>query len=326
MMRRNGNKGGAGGKVLMGGNCPNWLMAWILLFILMAGTSAMAAEDWLADEVLTQLNEIRRNMAVLNKEVRQLREEVEVLKVKTKDPREDVAKAMLQLGRQKSLGSKNASVVVFEFTDYQCPFCAKHKKETVGKIKESYIDTGKVRYTVGDFPLSFHNEAKTAAVSATCAGEQGAYWKMQDRLFNKQRELKEGIYEAYAKEFGLDVAEFNKCMVNPKHLDQINQEMALGEKAGVKGTPAFLIGRLKDGQVTDIQFLSGAQPFSRFSQVIERLLPPEERQAIKAVSRDGQQGRITGSGLQHRITAGLQGQDYRLQRLQGQVLPFAIPA
>jgi protein-disulfide isomerase len=250
----------------------------------------LAADDWLADELLTQLNDIRRSMKVLNEEIQQLRREVEILKVKTKDPREDVAKAMLQLGKGKSLGNQDAPVVIFEFTDYQCPFCARHNKETLGEIKHTYVDSGNVRYFIGDYPLGFHKEAKNASIAAVCAGQQGAYWKMHHKLFNNQRELKQGIYEEYAKEFGLDTNEFSKCMANPEHQNQINQEIALAEKAGVKGTPAFLIGRLKNGQVTDIQFLSGAQPFARFSKVIERLLPPEERQAIEVIQNNAKQG------------------------------------
>ena len=84
------------------------------------------------------------------------------------------------------LGDDSATVTVIEFTDYQCPFCSRHFEQTFGQIKKNYIDTGKVKYVVRDFPLSFHSNAHKAAEAAECAGEQGKYWEMHEKLFKEQ--------------------------------------------------------------------------------------------------------------------------------------------
>ena len=74
-----------------------------------------------------------------------------------------------------AMGDESAPVTIVEFTDYECPFCKRYVDETLSQIKTNYIDTGKVRYLVRDLPLSFHSNAKAAAVAARCAGDQGQY-------------------------------------------------------------------------------------------------------------------------------------------------------
>lgn len=85
-------------------------------------------------------------------------------------------------------GDANAPVTIIEFTDYQCPFCSRHFEQTFGQIESEYIDTGKVKYVVRDFPLGFHPNAQKAAEAAECAGDQGRYWEMHDQLFSNQGE------------------------------------------------------------------------------------------------------------------------------------------
>ena len=86
------------------------------------------------------------------------------------------------------LGDANAKVTVIEFTDFQCPFCGRHFEQTFGQIKENYVDSGKVKYVLRDFPLSFHPHAEEAAEAAECANDQGKFWEMHDELFSNQAE------------------------------------------------------------------------------------------------------------------------------------------
>ena len=86
------------------------------------------------------------------------------------------------------LGSANATITLIEFTDYQCPFCSRHFNQTYEQIKKDYIDTGKVKFYLRDFPLGFHPNAQKAAEAARCAGDQGKYWEMHDALFKNQSE------------------------------------------------------------------------------------------------------------------------------------------
>lgn len=85
------------------------------------------------------------------------------------------------------LGDPGAPVTIVEFSDYGCPYCANYSEETWPQIRTDLVDTGRVRYVFKDFPLtSLHPKAPQAHAAARCAGDQGAYWDMHDRLFEEQ--------------------------------------------------------------------------------------------------------------------------------------------
>lgn len=168
------------------------------------------------------------------------------------------------------LGDKNAPVTIIEWSDYECPFCKRHFTNTFPQIKEKYIDTGKVRYIFRDYPLGFHNpNATEQAIAAECARDQGGdemYFTYHDLIFtntNSNKSFpKSRLYEL-ADEAGLNQAEFTECLDSEKFKGEVLKDLADGGKAGVTGTPGFLI----NGQV-----LKGAQPFSAFEAVIEAAL------------------------------------------------------
>lgn len=166
-------------------------------------------------------------------------------------------------------GAADAPITIVEFSDYQCPFCQRHYEQTMPQLLENYIDTGKVRYVFKDFPLTqLHPQAVGASLAAECAGEQGAYWEMHDKLFGEQprwsgQENAPETYSAFTEEIGLDVEAFDQCMEEQRYMDNISSNFQEGVNAGVTGTPAFFING---------QFLSGAQSFEVFQQVIEGLL------------------------------------------------------
>lgn len=161
-------------------------------------------------------------------------------------------------------GSESAPVTIVEFTDYQCPYCATYISDTYPKIEEEYIDTGKVRYMVRDFPLPFHGNAHQAAQAARCAGDQGEYLAMHDVLFGKQSEWSSGdveeIFTGYASDIGLNSSSFSDCLSSEKHKSVVDSDLAAAQQLGVGGTPGFYInGKL----------LVGAQPFTSFQQAID---------------------------------------------------------
>ncbi len=160
-------------------------------------------------------------------------------------------------------GSKNAPVTIIEFSDYQCPFCAKFYLETFPQIEESYIKTGKVKFVYRDFPLGFHQFAQKAAEASECADEQGKFWEYQDKIFKNQQVLDIANLKQYAKDLGLDAAKFNDCLDSGKMASEVQKDLKDGQSYGVDGTPAFFINDI---------FVGGAQPFSVFQQVIEQAL------------------------------------------------------
>ena len=87
------------------------------------------------------------------------------------------------------VGRADAPVTIVEFSDLQCPHCARNALNTFPEIKRNYIDTGKVRYVARDFPLDMHPFAMPAAVATRCAGEQGKFWEYRHALFERQNDL-----------------------------------------------------------------------------------------------------------------------------------------
>ena len=172
-----------------------------------------------------------------------------------------------------SLGRADAPVTIVEFSDYQCPFCKRFYATTLPALKKEYIDAGKVRYVFRDFPLEeLHSHARKAAEAAHCAGEQGKYWQMHDALFQNQAALALPQLAEHARSLDLDSLEFDRCMSSGRNAARIDRGVAEGTAAGVQGTPGFVIGSTKKGDMVEGTFIRGAQPLSTFRQIIEQLL------------------------------------------------------
>ena len=159
-----------------------------------------------------------------------------------------------------SKGPKNAPITIVEFADYECGFCSQ-AGETLSKVMEKY--PGKVRLVFRDFPLNFHPNAIPAAIAARCAGAQGKFWEMHDRLFQNQQTLNPDQYIKLAGELALDLERFKACSDDPKQRRAVEGDLNAGAAVGVSGTPAFFVNGIA---------LSGAQPVERFVTLIEREL------------------------------------------------------
>lgn len=86
-------------------------------------------------------------------------------------------------------GNPDASVTIVEFSDFQCPFCAKFHETTLDQIEQDYVSTGKVNFVYRDFPVqSTHPNAIPAALASECADDQGKFWDMYDKIFENQRD------------------------------------------------------------------------------------------------------------------------------------------
>jgi len=158
------------------------------------------------------------------------------------------------------LGNKNAKVTIIEFSDFECPFCAKFYSETMGQIKTEYIDTGKVKLVYRDFPLSFHANAQKAAEASECADDQKKFWEMHDLLFEKGVVGGVTTFKQYAVDLGLDTDKFNKCLDSGEKATEVQNDMKDGQSYGISGTPGFLVNGVR---------IVGAQPFSAFKAVID---------------------------------------------------------
>jgi protein-disulfide isomerase len=129
-----------------------------------------------------------------------------------------------------------------------------------------------------DLPLeSIHKFAFKAAEAANCAGEQGKYWEMHDRLFANQKTLEP--WKPHAEAIGLDVPKFEACLTAGKQAEEIRKDMAEAQKAGINGTPGFFLAYTEPNstKVKTVARLTGAQPFSAFKAQIDKLLAGPEK-------------------------------------------------
>ncbi len=119
-----------------------------------------------------------------------------------------------------------------------------------------------------------HKLAFKAAEASRCAGDQGQFWEMHDRLFLNQRALEP--WSGHAEALGLDVAQFDECMAAGKHAKAIRNDMAVANSAGATGTPSFVLGVTDPNdpkKIKGLKFIRGAQPYATFKAEIDKALP-----------------------------------------------------
>lgn len=183
------------------------------------------------------------------------------------------------------LGALDAPVVLHEFSDYLCPFCARHFGETYPLLLENYIARGDVLLVFHDFPLaSLHPTAYIGHRAARCVAEQdvAAYWAMHDLLFERQNEWNRlpdpsAFVTTLAAELEVDADAFAACMESEAVAAAVDAGIADGDARGFNATPSFVLERPADGYTFE---LIGAYPYVRFAEVIDALLageaPPAE--------------------------------------------------
>jgi protein-disulfide isomerase len=173
------------------------------------------------------------------------------------------------------IGDSKAEITLVEFTDFQCPFCSRHYNETFGQIKQNYVDTGKVKYEIRNYPLSFHPNAEIGAEAAMCAQKQNKFWEMHDKLFSAQDEWVNldnagavAKYKTYAAAIGLNAADFATCIDTHATKSVIQKDITDAAPAGIDGTPGFWIigpgGKTKQ--------ISGAYPYATFQAAFDEML------------------------------------------------------
>ncbi len=153
-------------------------------------------------------------------------------------------------------GAASPAVTIVEFSDFQCPYCAR-VTPTLDRVIADYGD--QVRLVFRNFPLSNHPQARKAAEAALCAEEQGKFWQMHDLMFAEQSALGVPELKEKATRLGLDTAEFTTCLDSDKYARQVQADLEAGQVVGVSGTPAmFINGR----------YLSGAVPYEDVAALV----------------------------------------------------------
>ncbi|MBU0637149.1 MAG: thioredoxin domain-containing protein [Patescibacteria group bacterium] len=156
------------------------------------------------------------------------------------------------------LGTANPKITIIEFSDFACFFC-KNSYYNVREINLKYKD--KVKIIFKDYPL--HEESTALAMAGRCAGEQGLFWLMHDKLFQNQGINTNQQLIELAKQIGADVNKFTDCLTKQKYLTNIQKDIAEGVKLNLTGTPTWFINGYK---------IEGDIPHDVFTQTLERLL------------------------------------------------------
>lgn len=186
-------------------------------------------------------------------------------------PTESLPREPVLLDGTATLGNPEAEVAMIVYSDFECPFCGQFARETWPRLKEEYVESGRVIVAFNHFPLhAIHPHALSAAAAAECAETiSGRFWDMHDLLFGDQAALDRAAIDRRATELGLDMDSFTDCMSGPG-LQAAYQEGETATKLGIRSTPSFLIGRTQpDGRVAITDRLSGALPFTSIAAALD---------------------------------------------------------
>lgn len=170
-------------------------------------------------------------------------------------------------------GDRGARVALIEYSDFQCPYCAKFANETLPDLERKYVESGKVLLAFRNLPLeNIHPFAFHAAEAAACAGRQGKFWQMHDALFGSHVKLDEAVIRQRAQAIDLDLERLSACLQDDAETG-IRADVVSARAAGIAGTPVFLVGRIQlDGRVKITQRLNGARAEADFVSSISKLL------------------------------------------------------
>jgi protein-disulfide isomerase len=207
---------------------------------------------------------------ILN-ELRQIRQLLE--KQSAAGPQQSgdqVIKAQVSIQGAYTMGSKDAPMTIVEFTDFQCPYCQRFHVNTFAELKRDYIDTGKVRFVSRDLPLDFHPNAMQAAEAGRCAGEQGQFWAMRDRMNANPDKLDMGSLVSWAQDLKMNVNGFRACVEGQKYKNAIQSDIQMAQKIGANGTPSFVVGKSTPDGV-DGELVVGAMPYQLFDEKLKSM-------------------------------------------------------
>lgn len=233
------------------------------------------------------LSRVEASHARLEEKVAELESEPEPVKEPAVDPTEPLGKVYkVALGEAQTRGDDTALITVVQWSDFECPHCA-FTGATLDTLKTKYGRD--VRFVFKHFPLTFHTNARAAAIAAEAAGEQGKFWEMHDLLFDNMRDLSDKNYVKWARELKLDVKQFKKDVANPDIGKRVDDMKADGESLRLMGTPTFFVnGRLVEGGNSAPEFeklideelvraralvASGVSPSKVYEAAIEEGLP-----------------------------------------------------
>ena len=175
---------------------------------------------------------------------------------------DDTASNKLVLEGMPYKGAADAPVTIIEYSDFQCPFCARARL-TIDELLKLPEYHGKIKVVFKQLPLAFHSNAHRAAEAAMFAHEKGKFWEMHDIMFENSEALEEENLLDYAERIGLSRSELKQALDSGKYSATVDEQAKEANRQGLKGTPSFLINGTQ---------LLGAQPLEKFKNAVEDAL------------------------------------------------------
>jgi protein-disulfide isomerase len=177
--------------------------------------------------------------------------------------------ALLQRAAEsRTRGPQGAPVLVYEISDFQCPYCARFANDVYPRIDSAYVRTGRVQWVFVNLPMPSHGNAWLAAEAALCAGATGdRFWAMHHRLFRAQDEWTgladpAPLFERFARDAGVPLDPWQACVAGDRVAAIILQDVIFGSR--VSGTPTYIINNQ--------QTIVGVKPFAEWQQILDGLL------------------------------------------------------
>ena len=184
----------------------------------------------------------------------------------------------MNIDGRPTLGAEDAPLAIVEIASFGCPYCRRHWLNTMPTLRKRYIDTGKLRYVFVDVAIDpRHHHAQKAAEAARCANDQGRYAAFRDRIYRHQKAIAAEFLEVHAQAVGIDLPIVRRCMADGRHKTRVNDDIALGRRLRVRGTPSFFWARTEPGRgdIRLIRRISGARPVEYFIRQFDVLYAQE---------------------------------------------------
>lgn len=171
-----------------------------------------------------------------------------------------------------ALGQRGAPVLIEEFSDFQCHYCALFHQETFPALTREFITPGLVYFLYRHYPF-LGQESLRAAQASGCAAEQGRFWDYVTLLFARQAGVERGAFssqklEDFARQLGLELSQFHSCLEGGRLREAVIQDFSRGQALGVRATPTFYINGRK---------VEGAQPIGAFRSFVREELERKPR-------------------------------------------------
>jgi len=252
-----------------------WMTLFLSVMIVGAGTHTVWAESSADVNALKkEIESLKQRQKAMQKDL----DDIQALLRKVMPGRQPFRTVDASIEGSPVMGKADAPITMIEFTDFQCPFCRRYSNGTFPKIIKDYVETGKVRYVVRQFPLkAIHPKAVKASEASLCAGDQGKYWEMHDMIFKKTKKFEQKEWVRHAEALGLEMNSFKDCLENGKNASTVERDLREGAEMGMRGTPGFFIGRTdpeNPNKFKAVEMIRGAHPYPQFKKTIDKLLGP----------------------------------------------------